>query len=44
VLRAAGFQKEGLLRDHHLGADGWEDRSLHALTASTWRPRQAAMG
>lgn len=43
VLHAAGFHNEGLLRDHHLGEDGWEDRSLHALTAPTWRRQQAAL-
>ncbi len=44
VLRAAGFENEGLLRDHHLGPDGWEDRSLHALTAPTWRRQHPARG
>lgn len=43
VLQAAGFHNEGLLRDHHLGNAGWEDRTLHALTAPTWRGRQKAM-
>ncbi|MGE6333510.1 GNAT family N-acetyltransferase [Stenotrophomonas sp. NPDC077659] len=42
VLHAAGFRHEGLLRDHHLGNDGWEDRNLHALTAPTWRSRHSA--
>ncbi|AWH53714.1 GNAT family N-acetyltransferase [Stenotrophomonas sp. ESTM1D_MKCIP4_1] len=44
VLRTAGFENEGLLRDQHLGAAGWEDRCLHALTATRWRRQQAALG
>lgn len=43
VLHAAGFTHEGLLRDHFLGRNGWEDRCLHALTAPVWRRRQAAL-
>ncbi|QGM01622.1 GNAT family N-acetyltransferase [Stenotrophomonas maltophilia] len=37
ALRAFGFEQEGLLRDHHLDLDGWQDRQLLALTAPMWR-------
>jgi len=37
ALRAVGFEHEGLLRDHHLDIDGWQDRQLLALTAPRWR-------
>ncbi|WP_416057290.1 GNAT family N-acetyltransferase [Stenotrophomonas maltophilia] len=39
-LQALGFQNEGLLRDHHPGMHGWEDRHMYALTAPVWRRRQ----
>lgn len=37
ALHAFGFNLEGLLRDHHLDMDGWQDRQLWALTAPMWR-------
>ncbi len=40
ALHAFGFEQEGLLRDHHLDLDGWQDRQLLALTAPVWRSRQ----
>ncbi len=40
TLHAFGFEQEGLLRDHHLDLDGWQDRQLLALTAPVWRSRQ----
>lgn len=41
TLQAIGFQREGLLRDHHLDAEGWQDRQLYALTAPVWLQRQS---
>lgn len=43
TLQAIGFQREGILRDYHLGAEGWQDRQLHALTAPAW-PQQPCNG
>ena len=40
TLQALGFEREGLLRDHHLDAEGWQDRQLYALTAPVWLQRQ----
>ncbi|XFC39391.1 GNAT family N-acetyltransferase [Stenotrophomonas indicatrix] len=40
TLQAVGFEREGLLRDHHLDAEGWQDRQLYALTAPVWLQRQ----
>lgn len=40
ALQAIGFEREGLLRDHHLDAEGWQDRQLYALTAPVWLQRQ----
>ncbi len=42
TLQAIGFEREGLLRDHHLDDEGWQDRQLYALTAPIWRQRQSA--
>ncbi|QNG82017.1 GNAT family N-acetyltransferase [Stenotrophomonas maltophilia] len=44
ALHAFGFEHEGLLRDHHLDLDGWQDRQLLALTAPVWRSRQQPPG
>lgn len=44
ALHAFGFEQEGLLRDHHLDLDGWQDRKLLALTAPVWRSRQQPQG
>ncbi|SQG10959.1 Uncharacterised protein [Stenotrophomonas maltophilia] len=44
ALHAFGFEHEGLLRDHHLDQDGWQDRQLLALTAPVWRSRQQPPG
>ncbi|CRD52181.1 conserved hypothetical protein [Stenotrophomonas maltophilia] len=44
ALHAFGFEQEGLLRDHHLDLDGWQDRQLLALTAPVWRSRQQPPG
>ncbi len=43
ALRAFGFEQEGVLRDHHLGLDGWQDRELLALTAPMWRRQRPAL-
>ncbi|PTA73055.1 MULTISPECIES: GNAT family protein [unclassified Stenotrophomonas] len=43
ALRATGFECEGVLRDQHLDAAGWQDRQLLALTAPGWRNRQQAI-
>ncbi|KAG1320245.1 hypothetical protein G6F63_014356 [Rhizopus arrhizus] len=37
ALHAFGFNREGLLRAHHLDMDGWQERQLGALTAPMWR-------
>ncbi|MBO1748546.1 GNAT family N-acetyltransferase [Stenotrophomonas indicatrix] len=42
TLQSVGFEHEGLLRDHHLDVEGWQDRQLYALTAPVWRQRQPA--
>lgn len=44
ALHAFGFEQEGLLRDHHLDLEGWQDRQLLALTAPVWRSRQQPQG
>ncbi|PII18116.1 GNAT family N-acetyltransferase [Stenotrophomonas sp. LMG 10879] len=42
TLQAVGFEHEGLLRDHHLDDEGWQDRRLYALTAPAWLQRRSA--
>ena len=42
ALQGLCFEREGLLRDRHLGADGWQDRQLYALTAPRWQQRPPA--
>lgn len=44
ALQAQGFAREGILRDHHLDAEGWHDRQLLALTAPAWRSCQQRIG
>lgn len=44
ALQAHGFTREGILRDHHLDAEGWHDRQLLALTAPAWRSCQQRVG
>ncbi|HEL5402232.1 TPA: GNAT family N-acetyltransferase [Stenotrophomonas maltophilia] len=44
ALQAHGFSREGILRDHHLDAEGWHDRQLLALTEPAWRSCQRRIG
>lgn len=37
MLQALGFEREGLLRDHHFDGQAWQHRHLYALTAPAWR-------